>query len=130
VADSPPDRRARTDRSRRSWHSPLGPASFRSAARLYLGGANATHPIASPVYADLAGLPPMLILAGDHEVLLDDARRLADSARRAGVEVQLVVQDHMWHCWPAWAPELPEAVQAIEALADFLRRRLGGSGRP
>jgi acetyl esterase/lipase len=98
-------------------------AALRAAAHHYLGNTSPTDPLASPVYADLTGLPPLLILAGDHEVLLDDARRLAATARGAGVEVHLDVQEHMWHCWPAWAPELPEAVDALESIADFLRHR-------
>jgi acetyl esterase/lipase len=98
-------------------------AALRAAAQHYLGNTSPTDPSASPVYADLTGLPPLLVLAGDHEVLLDDARRLADAAQHAGVEVHLLVREHMWHCWPAWAPDLPEAVEAIESIADFLRLR-------
>ena len=56
-------------------------------AAMYLGGADAKTPLASPLYADYAGLPPLILQVGDHEVLLSDTTRVAERARAAGVEV-------------------------------------------
>src|SRR5207302_1852094 len=67
------------------------PDDLRASGALYLGTADARTPLASPLYADLDGLPPMLVQAGDAEVLLDDATRLAERAKAAGVDVTLEV---------------------------------------
>ena len=95
-----------------------------AAAQLYLAGRNPRDPRASPLYADLRNLPPLLIHAGDHEVLLSDAIRLAEKAKAAGVQVQLEIWDEMWHVWHAWAEELPEAREAIARIGAFVRQRL------
>ena len=94
------------------------------ATRLYLGDGDPTRPLASPLYADLDGLPPMLIQTGGHEVLIDDARRLAERLRAAGGVVTLEVWDEMWHVWHAWADEVPEARQATERIGAFVRKRI------
>jgi epsilon-lactone hydrolase len=83
-------------------------------------------PLASPLYADLRGLPPILILVGSWEVLLDDSTRLAARAREAGVDVDLQIWEEMVHCWPSFAPIFPEAEQAIRLMGDYIRRRAGG----
>ena len=92
-------------------------------ARHYLGGANPRTPLAAPLYADLHGLPPMLIHVGDAEVLLDDATRLAERAKAAGVDVTLEVWDHMVHVWHFFAAILPEGQQAIDRVGAFVRER-------
>lgn len=97
-----------------------GPAIGR-AARVYLGDTPATHPYASPVYADLQGLPPLFIQAGSTEVLLDDSRRVADKARAAGGTVELQVWPKMPHVWQLFAPFIPEARQALDCAAGFVR---------
>ncbi len=102
----------------------VSPESLRLAAGYYLGGADPQTPLASPLYADLRGLPPLLIQAGDHEILLSDATRLAAQARAAGVDVTLDVWDEMWHVWQVWAEILPEGQQAIERISAFIRRQL------
>jgi acetyl esterase/lipase len=104
----------------------LNPQTAKLGARFYLGGADGRLPLASPVYADLTGLPPLLIHAGDDEVLLDDSTRLAERARAAGVEVTLDVWDGMWHAWHAFAFMLPEGEQAIEEIGRFIRQWTGG----
>jgi acetyl esterase/lipase len=91
-------------------------------ADAYLGGAAATTALASPLFADLAGLPPLLVQVGTAETLLDDATRFADRARAAGVAVDLDVWDDMVHVWHAFAFVLPEARQALERVGAFLRR--------
>jgi epsilon-lactone hydrolase len=97
---------------------------LRAAAELYLGGADTRTLLASPLYADLRGLPPLLIQVGDDEVLLSDSTRLAEQARAAGVDVTIEVWKEMWHVWHAWAALLPEARQAIERAGAFIRRRI------
>jgi acetyl esterase/lipase len=98
-----------------------------TAAALYLGGADPATPLASPLYADLRGLPPLLIQVGDHEVLLSDATRLGERAKAAGVDVTLEVWDAMWHVWQAWAAVLPEGQQAIERIGAYIRQQLAAS---
>ncbi|WP_144157725.1 alpha/beta hydrolase [Paraburkholderia sp. BCC1885] len=95
------------------------------AARLYLGDTPATHPYASPVYADLHGLPPLFIQAGSTEVLLDDSRRVAETARTAGVWVELQVWPNMPHVWQIFTPFIPEARRALDGAAAFVREMTG-----
>ncbi len=92
------------------------------AARLYLGGQPPTHPIASPLYADLRGLPPLIIHASDHEIVRDDSVRFAAKAQAAGVPVQLKVWPGLPHIWQAFIPFLPEARQSLDEIAAFLRQ--------
>lgn len=94
----------------------------------YLGGGDPRHPLASPIYADLTGLPPLFIQVGTAEVLFDDAVRLAERARLSGVEVTLDVWDEMLHAWHIFAL-LPEARRAIERIAQFIRERAEGPGK-
>lgn len=104
-------------------------AGLRTAAQYYLGDGDPTTPLASPIYADLSGLPPLLIQVGDHELLLSDSLRLADKAKAAGVKVQLEVWPEMWHVWHSWAASLPEAQEALHRIGDFVRSRLGVTKR-
>ena len=99
-------------------------ASLRRAAHWYLAGANPTDPFASPVYAELYGLPPLLIQVGDHEILLSDSTRVAERARTQGTEATLEVYDELWHVFQSWAGGLPEGQQAIERIGAFVRRKL------
>lgn len=89
-------------------------------ADLYLQGTSPTHPLASPNYADLHGLPPLLVQVGTEEVLLDDAITLDAQARAAGVDSSLEVWDDMIHVWHAFHPMLPEGKQGIERVGAFL----------
>ncbi len=94
-------------------------------AKNYLGKDGDTrHPLASPLYADLAGLPPLLIQVGDRETVLDDSTMFADKARAAGTEVELQVWDGMIHVFQMFGAELPEARQAIDSIAAFLSEHL------
>ena len=94
-------------------------------AKHYLGSGTARAPLASPGFADLRGLPPLLIHVGDHETLLDDSTRLAERARRAGVEVELEIWPEMIHVWHAFAAMVPEGREAIERIGAHLAKRLG-----
>ena len=91
-------------------------------AAMYLGEADAETPLASPLYADYAGLPPLILQVGDHEVLLSDTTRVAERARAAGVEVTEEVWDEMFHVWHAFAPMLPEGQQAIDRIGEFINQ--------
>ena len=94
-------------------------------ARRYVGAqGNLKHPLASPLYADLRGLPPVLILVGTHEALFDDSSRFAAKAADAGVQVQLDVWEEMIHVWPFFADILPEGRQAIEKMGAYIRARV------
>jgi len=97
-------------------------------AKAYLGGANPRTPLAAPLYADLTGLPPLLIQVGTAETLLDDSTRLAERARSAGVGVVLEPWEDMIHVWHFFASMLPEGQQALDRVGEFIRERVG-SGR-
>jgi acetyl esterase/lipase len=97
---------------------------LRVAAHHYLGDANPMNPLASPIYAGLRGLPPLLIHVGGDEVLLSDATRFAERAGMAGVEVEVDVWEGMWHFRHAWAGTLPEGQQALDRIGAFVRWRL------
>ena len=93
--------------------------------QLFLGDGDRRDPYAAPLHGDLTGLPPLLIQVGDAEVLLDDAVRLADAARAAGVDVTLEVWPEMVHVFQGSAGFVPEADAAIERIAEFCRPKLG-----
>ena len=93
-------------------------------ANSYLAGVSASHPLASPLYADLAGLPPLMIQVGSAETLLDDAVRIAGRAGDADVYVTLQIWPHMIHAWPLWAARLSDGRKAIEAAGGFMRAHL------
>ena len=88
-------------------------------AEHYLGGSDPLHPLASPLYADLAGLPPLLLLVGTAEVLLDDAARVARKAVVAGVEVVHEQWPELGHVFAAYA-NTPEAAEAVALIGGFL----------
>jgi monoterpene epsilon-lactone hydrolase len=90
-------------------------------AAAYLGGQNARTPLAAPLYADLKGLPPLLIQVGDAETLLDDSTRLNDRAKAAGVKTKLEVWPEMIHVWQMFASFLPEGQQAVDGIGGFLK---------
>jgi acetyl esterase/lipase len=91
----------------------------------YLGDRDPRTPTASPLFADLSGLPPILIHVGSSETLLDDSVRFTERLRKAGGDIELEIWEDMIHVFHAFAPLLPEATEGIEKIADFLRRRLG-----
>jgi acetyl esterase/lipase len=97
-------------------------AGVRYMAPVYLGGASPHDPLASPVYADLSKLPPLLIHVSDTEVLLDDSTRLSDQAKRCGVKVKLRVWTGLPHAWPVMvAFRMPESFQALGEIAEFIK---------
>jgi phosphinothricin tripeptide acetyl hydrolase len=92
-------------------------------AAAYLAGTDPRTALASPLFADLRGLPPLLIHVGDDEVLLDDATGLAARARAAGVDVRLEVWPKMVHVWHWFFPMLDEGQAAIDTIGEFVRAR-------
>lgn len=101
----------------------FNPENLVDAAQLYLAGRSATDPVASPLYGDMVGLPPLLIFASQSEILLSDSTRLHDKARAAGVTSQLVLQPNMPHVWPIMVM-LPEAKASLRQVAAFMRERV------
>jgi acetyl esterase/lipase len=96
-------------------------AGVSDMAKAYLGGKDPKTPLASPLFADLRGLPPLLVHVGDDEVLLDDATGLAKQARAAGVDVSLEVWPKMIHVWHWFFPMLDEGQAAVDKIGDFVR---------
>jgi acetyl esterase/lipase len=99
-------------------------------ASAYLHGTDPKAPLVSPLYADLAGLPPMLIEVGSAETLLDDAVRLADVAGAADVDVTLRIWPHMIHAWHLFFPELREGRQSLAEVGTFIRAHTNRAVRP
>jgi acetyl esterase/lipase len=91
-------------------------------SQLYLGETDYTHPLASPLYGDLKGLPPLLIIVGTAEILLDDSVEFAKKAKKVGVDVMLDIWDDMPHVFPAFAAFAPEGQQAIEKMGEFMKK--------
>jgi monoterpene epsilon-lactone hydrolase len=90
-------------------------------AQAYLAGKDLRSPLASPLHAELKGLPPLLIQVGDAEVLLDDSTRLAEQLRAANIQVKLEVWPEMIHVWQLFASFLPEGQQAVDGVGKFIR---------
>lgn len=102
------------------WRDPLLPlraVQFYNAS--YVAGSDGRNPLISPVYGDWQGLPPLLIHAGEDEILLDDATRIAAAARAAGVDVRLETFPRMWHVFQLFLA-LPQAVESLDDIARFL----------
>ena len=91
-------------------------------ARMYLGGIDPKTPLASPLYADLKGLPPLLVQVGTNEVLLSDSRRLVDRAKEAGVNAVIDEWEKMQHVWQFAASFIPEGHRAITRIGEFIDR--------
>jgi acetyl esterase/lipase len=99
--------------------SPKG--SSENASAFYAGGNDKRNPYISPLYGDLKGLPPLHISAGSNEILRDDSIRFAEKARKAGVEVTLLVGGGMCHCYPAFGSFFRESKLALAEICDFLK---------
>ena len=90
----------------------------------YLNGADAKTPLASPLFADLTDLPPLLMQVGDAEIILDDTTRFAQKARDAGVDVTERIWPEMCHIFPLFAPAIPEGQQGVDEIGEFLRQQV------
>ncbi len=86
----------------------------------YLGRQDPANPLASPVFGDYRGLPPLLIQAGEHEMLRDDSVRVATKAQTDGIDVKLEIWPGMFHVFQSHDPLLPEGNEAIDHIAQFI----------
>lgn len=104
---------------------PLAPdGSWHVFGKYYAGENDPALPLISPLYGDLAGLPPLLIYAGENESMLDDSTQFAEKAKRSGVDVRLHIGKGMVHCYPALSPLFQEAKEAMKDICSFLRTHL------
>lgn len=102
----------------------LPPKATRFYTRSYVGNNDAHDPLISPVFGNLRGLPPLLIHAGEDEILRDDAIRIASLAKSADVDVRVEIYPRMWHVWQINLT-LPQAIQSLDDIAGFLKAHLG-----
>ncbi|MCA9779010.1 MAG: alpha/beta hydrolase, partial [Candidatus Eremiobacteraeota bacterium] len=99
------------------------------AAQQYLGEVSPFHPLASPLYANLEGLPPILVHASDSELLTDDSRRIVEFARVAGVHAQLELYPDQPHVWQLFSL-LPEAHDSLRKAATAIKTWTSRQVRP
>jgi acetyl esterase/lipase len=90
----------------------------------YIDGNDTRLPDLSPIYADLRGLPPLYVIAAEHDVLRGEMERLTRAARENGIEIEIVYWPHVWHGWHVFLPHLPEATEAIRALGETIRQHI------
>jgi acetyl esterase/lipase len=90
------------------------------AAAPYLNGTDPRNPLASPLYAELGGLPPLMLHAGSYEILLDDSRRLVAKALAAGTQASLKTWPVVPHVWQIF--RMPETEQSMRLAADFVHQ--------
>ncbi|GAA5039879.1 alpha/beta hydrolase [Thermocatellispora tengchongensis] len=98
---------------------------YRQVAERFLAGHDPRDPLVSPLFADLRGLPPVLLMVGGEETLLDDSRGFAEALRAAGGQADLRVYEGMFHYWHLFASFLPEGRHAVQTMAEFVLRRTG-----
>ncbi|CAO4165304.1 alpha/beta hydrolase [Methylorubrum extorquens] len=104
----------------------LGRTYLSELASLYLNGADALGPLVSPINADLAGLPPMLIQVGSAETLLDDSVRLAAVAGATDIAVHLEIWPHMIHAWHLFYQDVADGRRSLASAGTFIESRLDG----
>ena len=122
VPDGGPDQLGGLDDRARRPGPGSTPAMLRQFAADYLAGADPKTPLASPLFAALSGLPPLLIQVGTADLLLSDSERLATAAAQAGVDVTLHIGEGLPHVYPLLLGT-PEAAEATEQTGKFLRAR-------
>ena len=105
-------------------NDPLLPArAMKMYRESYIAGHDPCHPLISPVYGDWRGLPPLLIHAGEDEILRRDAGQVEQLARAAGVDVRLEIYPRMWHVWQITLA-MPQSIQSLDDIAGFIKARL------
>jgi monoterpene epsilon-lactone hydrolase len=119
----------RTMETKRAVDPLLSPELLRPRIADYAAGQDPALGLISPIFADLSGLPPLIIQAGTHEVLLDDAVRLAQQAGAADVEVTLQITPRVPHVFQNFSPILDEAAAALDSAGQFLSAQLAGGER-
>ena len=108
----------RTRASRDPW---FRPDEIEVVIRYYCPNEDVRNPLLSPVFANVAGLPPTLIQVGDDEILLSDSTRFADKLKTAGIEVELEVFPEMWHVFQLFVGKMPESKAAIRKIGAYIR---------
>jgi monoterpene epsilon-lactone hydrolase len=112
------------DNQRKGFKDPLlPPKATKFYTESYVGHNDAHDPLISPVFGNLRGLPPLLVHAGEDEILRDDAIRIASLARSVGVDVRLEIYPRMWHVWQLNL-KLPQAIQSLEDIGHFFKAHL------
>jgi len=101
------------------------PGELAIMARYYCKEIEFEHPLVSPVFADMAGLPPIYIQVGEDEILLSDSTRIAEKIEKAGGDVKLEIWPGMWHVFQVFVHQMPESGEAIRKIAPFVREKLG-----
>lgn len=101
----------------------LSPQWLDQAAAQYAGDGDRSHPLVSPLRADLGGLPPLLVMVGEVELLCPQGQRLAEVAREAGLEVEIEVYPGAVHWWMVFAPDAPESRASLRQAGAFIRSR-------
>jgi monoterpene epsilon-lactone hydrolase len=100
-------------------------SSLQACSTAYRGNADPRHPLMSPLYGDLSGLPPLLLQCGSEEMLRDDSVRLAAKAKAAGVDVTFEEWDEMVHVWHLFADRLADGRKALARVGEFVRAHIG-----
>src|SRR6185436_3380656 len=95
--------------------------NLKQAASIYLAGHNPKDPLASPLYGNLEGLPPLLIQVGSRELFLDEIERFSAKAFESKVSVELQIFDEMIHTWQLFSSQIPEGQKAIEEIGKFTK---------
>jgi acetyl esterase/lipase len=103
----------------------FNPEELLVIARYYCKEVEFEHPLVSPVFADVTGLPPIYIQVGEDEILLSDSTRIAEKIEQAGGDVQLEIWPGMWHVFQVFVHQMPESGEAIRKIAPFVRQKLG-----
>lgn len=107
-------------------NEPMIPVNMlRFLSRIYAGEHAAENPLLSPVFGDFSGFPPLLVQVGSTEILLSDAQRVAEAARRANVPVQLSIYPEMMHVFQAAAYYIPEGKEAVREIGRFIHKHVG-----
>lgn len=100
-------------------------SSLQKCSAAYRGDADPRDPLMSPLYGDLAGLPPLLLQCGSEEMLRDDSARLAAKAKAAGVDATFEEWDEMVHVWHLFADRLSDGRRALSRIGEFVRAHIG-----
>lgn len=112
------------DNQRQELKDPLlPPKAVKFYTQSYVGQHDAHDPLISPVFGSLRGLPPLLVHAGEDEILCADAVRIAELAKSADVDVRLEIYPRMWHVWQLYL-SLPQAIQSLDDIANFFKAHL------
>jgi epsilon-lactone hydrolase len=112
------------DYLRKGFNDPLlPPKAMKFYTQSYVGHNDAHNPLISPVYGNLRGLPPLLVHAGEDEILRDDAVRIARLAKSVGVDVRVEIYPRMWHVWQLNLA-LPQTNRSLDDIAHFFKAHL------